>query len=84
MLIPGSNVVINSIFSRAMLASPLICKKSVTNLVIKTRQVKKVTENPQYFIKRMTYARSKVTLMNWQKMFLRWNSALAHFTHPKL
>ena len=51
MLIPGSNVVVSSSFSRTMLASPLIRKKSLANLVIKTRQVTQVTGNPVYFVK---------------------------------
>ena len=51
MLIPGADVVVSSSFSRTMLASPLIRKKSLANLVLKTRHVKQITGNPVYFVK---------------------------------
>ena len=51
MLIPGSDVVVSSSFSRTMLASPIIHKKSLANLVLKTRHVKQITGNPVYFVK---------------------------------
>ena len=47
----GSNVVVSSSFSRTLLASPLIRKHSLANLVIKARLVSQRTGNPVYFVK---------------------------------
>ena len=47
----GSNVVVSSSFSRTLLASPLIRKQSLANLVIKARLVSQRTGNPVYFVK---------------------------------
>ena len=47
----GSNVVVSSSLTRMLLASPLIRRKSLADLVIKTRQVKQRTGNPVYFVK---------------------------------
>ena len=47
----GSNVVVSSSFSRTLLASPLIRKQSLANLVIMARLVSRRTGNPVYFVK---------------------------------
>ena len=51
LLKPGSDVVVGSSFSRKLLASPLIRRKSLADLVIKSRQVQQRTGNPVYFVK---------------------------------
>ena len=42
----GSDVVVGSSFSRELLASPIIYRKSLADLVIKSRQVSQRTGNP--------------------------------------
>ena len=51
MLTPGSNVVVGSSFSRKLLASPLIQRKSLSDLVLKSRLIRQRTGNPVYFVK---------------------------------
>ena len=51
MLVQGSNVVVGSSFSRKLLASPLIRRKSLADLVTKSRQISQRTGNPVYFVK---------------------------------
>ena len=51
LLIPGADVVVGSSFSRGLLASPIIYRKSLADLVIKTRQIRQRTGNPVYFVK---------------------------------
>ena len=47
----GSDVVVGSSFSRELLASPIIYRKSLADLVIKSRQISQRTGNPVYFVK---------------------------------
>ena len=47
----GSNVVVSSSFSRKLLASPIIFRKSLADLVIKSREIRQRTGNPVYFVK---------------------------------
>ena len=51
LLKPGSDVVVGSSFSRKLLASPIIYRKSLADLVIKSRQISQRTGNPVYFVK---------------------------------
>ena len=51
LLKPGSDVVVGSSFSRKLLASPIICKKSLADLVTKSKQISQRTGNPVYFVK---------------------------------
>ena len=51
MLSHGSDVVVNSSFSRKLLTSPIIYKKSLADLVTKSRQISQRTGNPVYFVK---------------------------------
>ena len=51
LLNPGSNVVVGSSFSRKLLACPIICRKSLADLVIKSRQIRQRTGNPVYFVR---------------------------------
>ena len=51
MLNTESNVVVSSSFSRKLLASPIIKRRSLADLVIKSRQISQRTGNPVYFVK---------------------------------
>ena len=51
MLTPGADVVVGSSFSRKLLASPIICKKSLADLVTKSKQISQRTGNPVYLVK---------------------------------
>ena len=51
LLTQGCDVVVGSSFSRTLLATPLIRRKSLADLVIKTRQISQRTGNPVYFVK---------------------------------
>ena len=51
LLKPGSDVAVGSSFSRELLASPIIYRKSLADLVIKSRQISQRTGNPVYFVK---------------------------------
>ena len=51
MLTSESNVVVASSFSRRMLAAPLIRRKSLADLVLKSRLIRQRTGKPVYFVK---------------------------------
>ena len=50
LLNPGSNVVVSSGLLRTQLASPLIRRESLADLVIKCSQIRQRTGNPVYFV----------------------------------
>ena len=67
MLKKGSNVVVTAGFSRSLLASPLICKRSLADLVERARQVSDRTGNPVFFVKagKKNDAYERITDLAW-------------------
>ena len=78
----GSNVVLSSTFSRTRFASPLIHRKSLTYLEIKSWQVSQRTDNPVYFVKNdKCNSKEYVSELAWNAREL--NLSPSPFYNPK-
>ena len=79
----GCDVVVGSSSSRTLLATPLIRRKSLADLVIKTRQISQRTGNPVYFVKN-DKCKGKEHVSELTKSAIDLNLSASPFYNPRV